>query len=74
MNSETRGQLQDLAEDESYVAFKSAARACGLSSVEANRFYDDIQHGVVLDVRDSGAELRDGDAWLMSTVVVDVED
>ena len=76
MLEETRGQLRDLADGDSYAAFKSAALACGLSVEEIEAIWQVAADPdrVVLDVRESGAELRGkGKAWLTSTAVERVD-
>ena len=75
MRETTRTQLRTLAAGESYTAFKSTARVCGFSTEEIEAFWQDA-HGdeqeIVLDVRDSGAELRSDQGWLTSTAVEEV--
>ncbi|WP_135807330.1 hypothetical protein [Halorussus marinus] len=75
MQSETVGQLRELAAGDSRAAFKSAAMACGLSESEAELVWrHDGQPGeVVADVRDAGMEIRSEDGWLTSSVSVEVE-
>jgi hypothetical protein len=74
MQRETVDELTRLARGDSYAAFKSAAEACGLTPGEAEAFYAALDEGLELDVREAGAELRDGETWLTSTVAVDLED
>ena len=80
MNAQTVRGLRDLADEDSFAAFKSAALACGLTQEEAERafasddaVFADIVDGAVLDVRESGAELRDGENWLFCSRSVRVE-
>ena len=74
MLEETRAQLEDLAQGDSYAAFKSTARVCGFSTDEIEAYWQDADGEVEMDVRDSGAELRgNGPAWLTSTAVARVE-
>ena len=76
MNAQTRQQLLTLADGDSFAAFKSAALACGLTQREAEQLYatrHGVEDDVEFDVRESGAELREGDAWLTSTAVARVE-
>lgn len=77
LQAETVAQLEALArEGESFAAFKSTARACGLTAEAAEQIYarrEGDAGDVELDVRESGAELRDGETWLTSTAVARVE-
>jgi len=77
MNAETRGQLRELAQGDSFAAFKSAARACGLADDELEAVWsvcqDDDVDEVVFDVRESGAELRSSRGWLTSSLVVEAK-
>ena len=80
MNAETVEQLRDLADGDSFAAFKSAALAVGLTEDEADLVWrcggrpPATDSDPVLDVRDAGAELRGrGKEWLTSTESADLE-
>jgi hypothetical protein len=70
----TVAQLRDLADGESFAAFKSAALACGMTAREAEFVWQVCDEDVESDVRDSGMELRSDRGWLTSTDSVQLEE
>ncbi len=71
----TVAQLRDLADGDSFAAFKSAALAVGMTEAEADLVWQVCDEAVESDVRDCGMELRAGDGqWMTSSASVDVED
>ena len=82
MNAETVEQLRDLADGDSYAAFKSTALAVGMTEAEADLVW---RHNgrpatgdgeVEADVRDAGMELHGETekAWLTATESVDLQE
>jgi len=76
---ETVTELRRLAAGDSLAAFKSAARACGMTEAEADLVWqactddDGDDSRLELDIRESGIELRSDRGWLTASDAVELE-